>query len=296
MGLLVNRCTSGRAVALVLAAVLAAGCATKDEPAATPSAQTMKAALLAACSAIDAPSLRGLEGSPKTTALADEIMRRVSNAELLAFFETTSSMDPRERRAALASLLAAHGLTECKSFELPGPAETAAAPPTPARVPAPPTDRATNPAFALREQGGMYVGRVDVQCPAGALAWPRSSLRKGFRLVDQRLEIELPHGGCPTWAGYTVVHGAGSPLPFHVCIELAHDRCELASNKTWVFESARAAGRERCHRGRVREPAALPVSAVARARSRARARRSRRAARHSLVLSSRFAASRTANV
>lgn len=231
-----NACHDVRAGALVLTALLAAGCATQREPPATPPPQTMKEALLAACSAIDAPALRGIEGSTRKTALADEILRRVTNAELLAFFETTSALDPRERRATLASLLAAHGLTECKSFELPDPAATASAPTTPAPATAPPIDRATDPAFALREQNGMYVGRVDVQCPAGAVAWPRSALRKGFRLVGQRLEIALPHGGCPTWAGYTVAHGTGSPLPFHVCIELAHDKCELASDKTWVFD------------------------------------------------------------
>ncbi|SFF44911.1 hypothetical protein SAMN02745121_08927, partial [Nannocystis exedens] len=39
----------------------------------------------------------------------------------------------------------------------------------------------------------------------------------------------------PRWAGFAVVPGQGSPLPFHLCEDVTHDPCELYGHKTWVF-------------------------------------------------------------
>ncbi len=213
--------------ALVLAAILTAGCAGGAEPSTTP--QTLKEALVAACSAIDAPSLRGLDHAAHSTKLAEEITRRATNAEFQTLFASLGGMEPAQKQTALAAVLARNGLTECKSFGISAAAVTRPSAPSL-------TARATDPAFALTEQGGKFVGRVDLACPAGAVGLDRADLRKGFRLAGGQLEVELPYGGCPTWAGYTVVHGTGAPLPFQVCYERAHDMCEVAGNRTWVFD------------------------------------------------------------
>ncbi len=102
-------------------------------------------------------------------------------------------------------------------------------------------DRRNDPAFALKEVNGKYIGRVADQCP-----WvntPRTPQQvvppiknTDYKLVGDKLEIRLPYGGCPLWTGYTVVTGTGSPLPFYVCHEIQHDTCEMAGFKTWVFD------------------------------------------------------------
>lgn len=101
-------------------------------------------------------------------------------------------------------------------------------------------DRTADPAFALKEENGKYIGRVADKCPWEGEADPRKAIPRladsDYKLVDSRLEIELPYGGCPQWTGYTVVTGSGSPLPFYVCHELQHDTCEMAGRKTWVFD------------------------------------------------------------
>ncbi|NVB84991.1 MAG: hypothetical protein HOV81_41880 [Kofleriaceae bacterium] len=102
-------------------------------------------------------------------------------------------------------------------------------------------DRRNDPAFALKEVNGKYIGRVADQCPWGN--HPRTPQQvvptikdTDYKLVGDKLEIRLPYGGCPQWAGYTVVTGHGSPLPFYVCHEIQHDTCEMAGVKTWVFD------------------------------------------------------------
>jgi hypothetical protein len=102
-------------------------------------------------------------------------------------------------------------------------------------------DRKNDPAFALKEVGGKYIGRVADQCPWGH--GPRTPQQvvptikdTDYKLVGDKLEIRLPYGGCPQWAGYTVVTGRGSPLPFYVCHEIQHDTCEMDGVKAWVFD------------------------------------------------------------
>ena len=147
----------------------------------------------------------------------------------------------------------------------PSPTPTASAPPKapdigampmrPITNPAP-TDldkykreRSADPAFRLVELGtSKYRGRVSDTCPAGS-----SVMRpeEGWTLSGGALEIRLPGGGCPTWAGYTVV--AKNPadlseparerlpaqtLPFYVCADRWHDLCEAHLENTWVFDLA----------------------------------------------------------
>jgi hypothetical protein len=104
-------------------------------------------------------------------------------------------------------------------------------------------DRRNDPAFALEEVNGTYIGRVADRCPWGK--GPRTPQQvvptikdTDYKLVGDKLEIRLPYGGCPLWAGYTVVTGPGSPLPFYVCDEIQHDTCEMDGEKTWVFDIA----------------------------------------------------------
>lgn len=87
----------------------------------------------------------------------------------------------------------------------------------------------------------MYIGPVADACPwAGSTQTPQQRVptlqSTDYKLVGDKLEIRLPYGGCPTWAGYTVVTGPGSPLPFYVCHEIEHDTCEMDGTKTWVFD------------------------------------------------------------
>ena len=102
-------------------------------------------------------------------------------------------------------------------------------------------DRSKDPAFALKEVNGKYIGHVADQCPWGPTTQNSTQVlppidSKDYKLVGDKLEIQLPYGGCPQWTGYTVVTGNSSPLPFYVCHEIQHDTCEMAGFKTWVFD------------------------------------------------------------
>lgn len=106
--------------------------------------------------------------------------------------------------------------------------------PAPAPTPAPaPVDRRNDPAFALtQDAAGRYVGTVRDAClPTAHLADVF-----GYKLDGTKLDVTLFDGGCPTWAGYSVVTGTGSPLPFYVCVEPEHDKCEAAGRAQWVFD------------------------------------------------------------
>ena len=145
-------------------------------------------------------------------------------------------------RAAILTLLL--GTTACG--EQPSPAKTSeptkSAAPTKTAEPAKPAeparpaavDRSKDPAFALKQDGDRYVGPVREACPDGA----RSALAPTAApaIVDGKLHLELPFGGCPTWTPYSVVVGKGSPLPFYVCVDPEADKCELAAKKTWQFD------------------------------------------------------------
>ncbi len=105
---------------------------------------------------------------------------------------------------------------------------TAARPASSAKV-----DRSGDPKFALKEEGGNYVGLVGSECPTGAVVRPATDKAT---VAGGKLLVELPHGGCPKWAGYTVVVGKGSPLPYYVCDDVTHDTCEAAGVRTWAFD------------------------------------------------------------
>lgn len=117
----------------------------------------------------------------------------------------------------------------------PASTATAKATATAARSAAPSArvDRSGDPKFALKEEGGNYVGLVGNECPPGAVVRPATDKQS---VAGGKLLIELPHGGCPKWAGYTVVVGKGSPLPYYVCDDVTHDTCEAAGTKTWAFD------------------------------------------------------------
>jgi hypothetical protein len=104
-------------------------------------------------------------------------------------------------------------------------------------APATRPDRSGDPKFALKEEAGNYVGLVGNECPAGAVSRPSTDKQT---LVGGKLIVELPHGGCPKWAGYTVVTGKGSPLPYYVCDDAAHDTCEAAGTRKWAFDISEA--------------------------------------------------------
>jgi len=108
-------------------------------------------------------------------------------------------------------------------------------------TPPPAADRRHDPAFALKAINGKYIGRVAEMCPWGPVTQDSTQVlppikSSDYKLVGDKLEIKLPYGGCPLWTGYTVVTGSGSPLPFYVCHEIQHDTCEMAGDKTWVFD------------------------------------------------------------
>ena len=108
-----------------------------------------------------------------------------------------------------------------------------AAPTAPPQARATPIDRSKDPKFALKTDGNAYVGLVLDSCPAGAVAFKPE---QGYKLVGSRREMQLPGGGCPTWAGYSVVLGPGAPIPFYVCFEPRHDMCDMFGSNLWVFE------------------------------------------------------------
>ncbi|MDC0669490.1 hypothetical protein [Nannocystis radixulma] len=96
-------------------------------------------------------------------------------------------------------------------------------------------DRSKDPAFALKKDGNNYVGLVLDRCPDGTRI--ADSLRDGEpQLADGKMTLKLTYGGCPRWTGFAVVPGEGSPLPFHLCEDIAHDTCEMAGHATWVFD------------------------------------------------------------
>ncbi|MCY1057796.1 hypothetical protein [Nannocystis sp. SCPEA4] len=143
-------------------------------------------------------------------------------------------------RAVLLTLLL--GATACGG-DKPSPARTAdpvkTAEPAKAAEPAKPAsptavDRSKDPAFALEQDGDHYLGPVRDACPDGAHSAPAPKVAPA--VADGKLRLELPFGGCPTWQPYSVVVGKGSPLPFYVCVDPEADKCELASNKTWLFD------------------------------------------------------------
>ncbi|MBZ5710269.1 hypothetical protein [Nannocystis pusilla] len=96
-------------------------------------------------------------------------------------------------------------------------------------------DRSKDPAFALKKDGNNYVGLVLDRCPDGTRIADR--LREGEpQLADCKMTLNLWYGGCPRWTGFAVVPGQGSPLPFHLCEDIAHDTCEMDGHATWVFD------------------------------------------------------------
>jgi hypothetical protein len=119
----------------------------------------------------------------------------------------------------------------------PEPAKSAPAEPAksaPAEPAASKNDRKSDPAFALKKDGDYYVGLVVDRCPDGFRIADR--LPDGEpKLAGDKLLLSLSYGGCPQWTGYAVVPGEGSPLPFHLCEDIAHDPCELYGHKTWSF-------------------------------------------------------------
>jgi hypothetical protein len=132
----------------------------------------------------------------------------------------------------LSLLLAANCTNATEPAATPAVAPPRVAPPAPSK----PGDRSTDPAFVLREVGGRYVGRVADRCPDGT----REHKPKAWTLADGTLSIELFFGGCPRWNPYTVVTGPGSPLAFHLCEDIAADRCEMDGRKTWTFDISAA--------------------------------------------------------
>jgi hypothetical protein len=120
------------------------------------------------------------------------------------------------------------------------PATLAPAPAEPAKPAVDPAavsknDRSKDPAFALKKDGTRYVGLVLDRCPDGTRVADR--LRDGEpKLEGNKMLLSLWHGGCPMWTGFTVVPGQGSPLPFHLCEDIAHDTCEMHGKSTWVFD------------------------------------------------------------
>ncbi|MFY0542090.1 hypothetical protein [Nannocystis pusilla] len=72
------------------------------------------------------------------------------------------------------------------------------------------------------------------RCPEGFRI--ASSLHEAEPKIEgDKLLLKLHYGGCPLWTGFAVVPGQGSPLPFYLCEDIEHDRCELAGHKTWEF-------------------------------------------------------------
>jgi hypothetical protein len=123
----------------------------------------------------------------------------------------------------------------------PDPAAEPAAPsqPDPAPEPTPPpepgpVDRREDPAFALKTDGDHYVGLVVDRCPEGfELVQTQRDLEP--KLAGDELILRLWDGGCPQWAGFAVIPGEGSPLPFKLCEDREHNPCKALGSATWSF-------------------------------------------------------------
>jgi hypothetical protein len=139
------------------------------------------------------------------------------------------------QRAVLLTLLL--GAIACDADKPPAPPRPAAASSS-EPAPAAAVDRSKDPAFALKQDGDRYLGLVVERCPEGARSAPAPAVAPA--IVDGELRLELPFGGCPTWTQYSVVVGKGSPLPFHACVDVDADKCQLAGTKVWSFDIAAA--------------------------------------------------------
>jgi hypothetical protein len=107
-------------------------------------------------------------------------------------------------------------------------------------------DRAGDPSFALVKLAeSTFRGRRSDSCPTGTTVVKA----EGWTLEKGVMSIRLPGGGCPTWAGYTLVakkledlsYGSrerlpANTLPFYLCADRWHDVCESMREYTWVFD------------------------------------------------------------
>jgi hypothetical protein len=127
------------------------------------------------------------------------------------------------------------------------PTRQAAIPSPRSATTAAPLKRSDDPSFRLTEKNNRYVGRVATSCPwlgataAGSMG--AESLNSvptldpsSYKLISGVLEVTLPFGGCPTWAGYTIVTSPDSPLNFYICSEGASDKCEMRGKRVWSFD------------------------------------------------------------
>lgn len=113
------------------------------------------------------------------------------------------------------------------------PARAEPEPPRPEK-PVSEYERSKDPAFALKKDGDHYVGLVVDRCPEG-FEIVRTNRYLEPKIEGDRLILRMWHGGCPRWAGFAVIPGEGSPLPFVVCEDRAHDPCKALGSATWSF-------------------------------------------------------------